>query len=478
MRGPLLAPALGLLITALACGGNAATTPADSAARAQVALTPSPTAQSELSTPSALLDECNPNPARDLRRYSIDVATGELTFLAYAPPYPGTLSPDGTMIAEADDEGLHVSKVETSGEPAFADSVTPDPSLTTSDGAGARYPYPTVGSLIWSPDSLLVAYIPHPPVVHGPLGLAVAGVDGTDQWSIELITELTSVLTDTEPDAWTIIRWSWAPDSSRLALHFRNANYPRVAADDSLFVIGADGTGLRQVFSGLQMSPTISFTWSPDGKKLAVKTSTKPYKVDKTIWVVDAETAEQSVVAEVATFREWAPDSTRLLYSARPTDASRSDMMVVKADGTGTMHLTKSPEGELEAAWAPDGKSIAFWRTTSGEGGNPPPAFFVLDIDSGAERRLETFELHRGGFFFANPIWSPVGQRIAVFAQSQTADGAASPGIFVMEADGSGITRVKTLCSFGFGELQWAEDGRAVVLSRTSPQYPVCDTNC
>ena len=84
------------------------------------------------------------------------------------------------------------------------------------------------------------------------------------------------------------------------------------------------------------------------------------------------------------------------------------ELFRMSADGSAQERLTGTPGDEINAAWAPDGRQIAFERQ-SGRGLRSD--LFVLDADSRVERPIT------GGPQFAGrpkltPDWSPDGDRL------------------------------------------------------------------
>jgi Tol biopolymer transport system component len=115
-----------------------------------------------------------------------------------------------------------------------------------------------------------------------------------------------------------------------------------------------------------------------------------------------------------------------------PTTASPGVIWVMKADGTGDSMLT---DGEAPA-WSPDGKRIAFGTPT------PPLRIHVINLDGSSPAELTDGgvlpEGYNGGD--TDPAWSRDGTRIA-FIRSHIPE-ADSDGVYVMNADGSGVNRV------------------------------------
>jgi Tol biopolymer transport system component len=115
-----------------------------------------------------------------------------------------------------------------------------------------------------------------------------------------------------------------------------------------------------------------------------------------------------------------------------PTTASPGVIWVMKADGTGDSMLIA---GEAPAV-SPNGKSIAFGTFTA------PFRIHVINLDGSSPAEL-TYggvlpEGYQGGD--SDPAWSHAGTRIAFIRWHIPS--ADSDGVYVMNADGSGIGRV------------------------------------
>src|SRR5437660_408390 len=97
---------------------------------------------------------------------------------------------------------------------------------------------------------------------------------------------------------------------------------------------------------------------------------------------------------------------------------------VMNPDGSGVARVTNDTGGSVDPIWSPDGKRIAYANFHSGRS-----EIFAINVVGTGETQLTT----EGGFPGA---WSPDGTRIA-FANNRDGD---DEDIFVMNADGSGVT--------------------------------------
>ena len=211
---------------------------------------------------------------------------------------------------------------------------------------------------------------------------------------------------------------------------------------------------------------------------------------------------------EVAADPRISPDGSRVVYVRRGfdimTDAARTDLWTVNADGTDHRALTDGTARVGSPRWNPDGNRLLY--TASIEGSTQ---IFLRWMDSGQVAELTNLTESPGDI-----AWSPDGGRIA-FTMQVPEDGPAraalpkkpegaewttpplvidrmryrSDGVgyrphghthvFVMPADG-GTPRQLTSGAFDHGgRLAWTPDSRAIVFSanRGNPDVDVRDSD-
>jgi Tol biopolymer transport system component len=195
------------------------------------------------------------------------------------------------------------------------------------------------------------------------------------------------------------------------------------ACDNELYVMNADGTGLRRLTRNAALGPSADPAWSPDGRKL-----------------VFVERVE----------RGGAP--------CRPVGRCDNEIYVLNADGTGLRRLTRNAVADGSPVWSPDGRSIAFTR----DHGRQIVNIYVMNADGSGQRRL-TQSLRRRPWI--ELAWSPDWKRIA-FIASFSRRGAAD--IFVMNADGSGLRNVTNTVTTSF-DFAWSPDGQRIAYLEGSP---------
>ena len=135
----------------------------------------------------------------------------------------------------------------------------------------------------------------------------------------------------------------------------------------------------------------------------------------------------------------WSPDGRHLAFMSLgfpPGGASIDyDIYVVGADGTGLRRLTNLPGEDGWPAWSPDGRTIAFVHQRS-EDIEGVSDIYTMAANGGEATRITP---GNGDLSYDYPDWSPDGSLILFSAYPATGPGG---GIFVMRADGSGLTRM------------------------------------
>ena len=104
---------------------------------------------------------------------------------------------------------------------------------------------------------------------------------------------------------------------------------------------------------------------------------------------------------------------------------------VINADGSGKRTLSTTLTGMVGkgADWSPDGTKFVF----KGLAQDPDRMYGVFVMDAGGS---DATRLTRG--YHDSPVWSPDGQKIAFNGPGPLGRGI---DVFVMNADGSGVTR-------------------------------------
>ncbi len=154
-------------------------------------------------------------------------------------------------------------------------------------------------------------------------------------------------------------------------------------------------------------------SFSPDGRYFAIAAKHKD-RDDLVILDVKKDEEVRRIRSSLngLTTPSWSPDGKRLVFTGY--DGGLSDLFIVNADGSDLHRLTSDKYADLEPSWSPDGKTIAFatdrGTATSFEDlkfGNLRIALFHLD--NGTVEVLGHMDQGKN----INPAWAPDGRSLA-----------------------------------------------------------------
>jgi Tol biopolymer transport system component len=289
---------------------------------------------------------------------------------------------------------------------------------------------------VWSPDGRKLVFVKRPErsrATCGPAGrckdeIYVINADGT---GLRRLTRNT--VDDSKP--------VWSPAGGKIAV-------VRVRSDQTanIYVMNADGSGQRRLTANLRRRPWVEPAWSFVWKKIAFVASAS-YHGAGDIFVMNADgSGLRNVTSTVTTSFDfaWSPDGRRIAYLDYDGLVGPSaPLYVVNADGTGKQRLTGPLMVDLGSpSWSPDGRTIAF----TGRGGD----VYTVHADG-----TELHKLTHGPGWDVGAEWSPDGRHIA-FVSSRDDTAHRTYDLFVMNSDGSGqrnLTHTPEVSEFG---ASWA----------------------
>jgi Tol biopolymer transport system component/lysophospholipase L1-like esterase len=145
-----------------------------------------------------------------------------------------------------------------------------------------------------------------------------------------------------------------------------------------------------------------------------------------------------------------AVEDGKILFWRNHFDPYNAEIHSIDADGTNQVNLTNHPAGDFDPSWSPDGTKFAFESDRAGS-----LDIFVMNADGSGLTQL-TSDPPEAPVVDWQPAWSPDGSQIA-FIRDQD--------VWVMEADGSDpVNLTKTDTNEGgwaIAELEvaWSPDG-------------------
>jgi Tol biopolymer transport system component len=127
------------------------------------------------------------------------------------------------------------------------------------------------------------------------------------------------------------------------------------------------------------------------------------------------------------------------------------DIFSIQADGSGQTNLTNDGGSNTDPTWSPDASRIAYTTQTT-----------LVVMNANGTGRV-TLIPYADGLHIADPAWSPDGSRIAFVRLLQP---FFQTDIWLINADGTGLTQVTTTDSIFETYPTWSPDGSMIAFSR------------
>jgi WD40 repeat protein len=211
----------------------------------------------------------------------------------------------------------------------------------------------------------------------------------------------------------------WSPDGTKIAFS------RSVGGNLDIYVMNADASGVTRLTT--DPAEDESPAWSPDGARLAFYSSRDG---DPEIYTMNADGTDQTRITTKPGYDwspDWSPDGSRIAYSHEEPDLTDLRITTMKPDGTDQRPLIPG----LHPSWSPEGNRIAF-DLGSIKTVNPDGTGVVIVTPAPDNYAEQT------------PVWSPnAGQLVG--SRRFCSEGCFGPNyVFVMNADGSGLTHITT----------------------------------
>ena len=253
---------------------------------------------------------------------------------------------------------------------------------------------------------------------------------------------------------------------------FTHFDDPEDENSSDIYTMSPDGRHLLNLTPNSRAADDFA-SWSADGRMIAFWSTRTGRdnrfvpalgRADQEIFVMNADGSglRQVTKNEVDDGGPaWSPNGDRLVFHRFVDDIDHADLITVRVDGTGERNLTRSPRiSERDGVWSPDGREIVFMmREDSGLGAD----IATIGPDGSDLRALTATDTVE-----ASPNWSPDGKRIAFHWN-------ATPHIedfevYVMRRDGGSPPTRLTTGGGGDGSSSfnpaWSPDGRKIVFNK------------
>jgi Tol biopolymer transport system component len=229
---------------------------------------------------------------------------------------------------------------------------------------------------------------------------------------------------------------AWSRDGERIAF----ASSPNGGTE--IWLMNADGSNAHEASTGFRDCgyDYTHVSWAPSGQRLAAECWNDT-------WIFDLSTGTGYSLTErlgrgIAA-PNWSPIESLLIYMGALTGSFEVDALVVNPDGGAPSRLFASAS---EPAWSPDGSMVAFTGPVSENG---PTAIHVAKRD-GSERRAVTVP-DPTGWGDEGPTWSPDGRWLAFHRTSRLCANVGTPprevciphwSIHIVRIDGTGLKKL------------------------------------
>jgi TolB protein len=214
----------------------------------------------------------------------------------------------------------------------------------------------------------------------------------------------------------------------------------------TIYSISPDGTGQTALFSD-PYSGAGNPAWSANGRKIAFNNYGE-------IWVMNADGINpHNLTTNPDDHPSWSPDGSKIVFSTTRDQAL--PIYVMNADGSTQRSISPNPPqlGD-EPAWSPDGTKVAFRGYTPTASGRTQPHVYMMNANGTGVTNLTPDFAFAGG-----AEWAPDSSRIVFYGAVTTGD---FEDLYTANPDGSGRVQVTATPLVGESSPAWSPDGRRI----------------
>lgn len=198
----------------------------------------------------------------------------------------------------------------------------------------------------------------------------------------------------------------------------------------TLYVVNPDGSNQQQLTQDVLIEGVT--TWSPDGRYIAAQAGINGLSSVVRVTVGTDNKASEIVqltsdVKADSALPAWSPDSKQIVFQSK-REGGDFQVFVMNLDGTNKRRVSDGNGLASQAAWSPDGKSIAY---VQGANKDSATEIYIVPAAGGTPRAVTRMNLN-----LVQPMWTPdsktivfqqrLGDRASVI-MSVPADGSAQP---------------------------------------------------
>jgi Tol biopolymer transport system component len=202
----------------------------------------------------------------------------------------------------------------------------------------------------WSPDGRRIAF-GQGTLESGKLKFAEIYLMNADGTAVRRITRLTAAT----PFAMDVLRPAWSPNGKQLVFEAHNLAAADPPNRHALFIINADGSGLRQL-TDWNLNAGDDPDWSPDGRLILFRTISIANRHHGNLYTIRPDGSALKKLTRYASPKpvlsgSFSPDGHWITLT-RFTDGPYPAVYVMRANGTATRRVT-SDTGTYEPDWGP-----------------------------------------------------------------------------------------------------------------------------